>query len=103
MNCASCDTPLKPYQFAQATTVAGEVGLRRLEPSFCDDCLRGHKWQGGSQAAIERLLTGEIDSEEQARLDAERVPLWDSGELPELARIDWKAALPESLRPPFNS
>ncbi len=103
MNCARCDTALKPYQFAQATTVGGESALSRKEPSFCDNCLRGHEWNGGNPAAIERLLTGEIDSEEQKRLEAERVPLWDSGELPELSRIDWKAALPASLRAPFNA
>ncbi len=102
MNCARCDAPLERYQHAQPTVLGGESGLSRREPSFCDTCLRGHEWIGGNPAAIERLLHGQIDSEEQKRLDAERTPMWDSGELPELARIEWKAMLPESLRPPFN-
>lgn len=73
MNCANCSEPLHERELSQTYRLDG----REIRPpSFCDDCCRSVAWVGGSSASLERLVRGEVDPVEQARLLADLGPTW---------------------------
>ncbi len=72
MNCVHCSEPLKLWELPQPIRTA----LGEITPSgACDECCRAFQWQPGPKEALERLVRGEVDSEESARV-AEIVSQW---------------------------
>ena len=65
MKCARCEVELLSYERAQEVHWGG---LTVRPPSFCTECLRANLWPGGSRSSLDRLVRGELDVDEVARV-----------------------------------
>ncbi len=103
MTCPGCQKPLKRHEIAQPMRVLGEA---RRPDSYCDACCK--PWVAGSPDSLERLVRGDVDATESDRIRANlglpvAPTLEPIGADIAAAQSAWKPAVPESLRPPFNS
>jgi hypothetical protein len=65
VNCPGCDRRLRPHEFAQPINILGQ---ERRVASYCDACCYAAKTMPGSASSLERLIRGEVDAEESARI-----------------------------------
>lgn len=92
--CEQCGAPAEPAQ----VQVIG--AMRKRWPAFCGDCLHAGSWTPGSKEAFERLLRGEVDPDEAARVAAATPSPYDDPprRQGDLEKPPYRFALPEQLR-----
>ena len=75
MDCIVCGVKVLPWERPQPMTFGGR---RYSVPALCDRCQRANQYRPGSPEALDRLVTGEIDPEERARVRAASLLPWES-------------------------
>jgi hypothetical protein len=75
MKCVLCEVDLLPLELPQRVSLGGEL---YPVPALCDRCARANQTRPGSPEALQRLVTGEIDPDEAARVKVATLLPWET-------------------------